>query len=70
MAVLIRRSEAIRKLRQMEEKYAESGEKKAAEALVRVFNMLMSCKVEDRVFCAQCGKPVKTAKIQEDPGGS
>ena len=70
MATLIRRSEVVRRLRKMEEKYADGGDKKSAEALVKVFNMVMSCKVEEKVFCAQCGKPVKTEKIPETEGGS
>ena len=71
MATLIRRGEVVRRLRKMEEKYADGGDKKSAEALVKVFNMVMSCKVEEKVFCAQCGKPVKTATIPEaDSGGA
>ena len=50
----------------MEENCSGSGDKKSAEILVKVFNMVMSCKVEERVFCTQCGKPVKTETIPED----
>ena len=68
MATLIRRSEALRRINQLEEKAVDSGDKNGAEWMVKAFNVIMSCKVEDRVFCAQCGKPVKTAKI--DDGGA
>lgn len=70
MATLIRRSEVLRRINQLEEKAGASGDKKGAEWLVKAFNAVMSCKVEERIFCAQCGKPVKTAKIPENaPGG-
>lgn len=68
MATLIRRSEALGKLNKMEEKYRKSGDQAARLLIVRCYNMIMSCKVEERVFCARCGKPVKTAKIPEDGG--
>lgn len=40
--------------------------------IVKCWNAIMSCKVEERVFCKGCGKVVKTAKIpeEEEPGGS
>ena len=43
----------------------ECPDAKGAEWIVKCFNAIMSCKVEDRIFCAQCGKAVKTAKIDE-----
>ena len=70
MAILIRRSEALKRINQLEEKAAAASDKKGIEWIVKCFNAIMSCKVEDRVFCAQCGKPVKAAKIPEDRGGS
>ena len=70
MAVLIRRSEALKRINMLEEKAAGSGDKKGAEWIVKCFNAIMSCKVEERIFCAQCGKPVKTEKIPETEGGS
>lgn len=70
MAILIRRSEALKRINQLEEKAAAASDKKGSEWIVKCFNAIMSCKVEDRVFCAQCGKPVKAAKIPEDRGGS
>ena len=69
MAVLIRRSEALKRINMLEEKAAGSGDKKGAEWIVKCFNAIMSCKVEERIFCAQCGKPVKTEKIPETEGG-
>ena len=68
MATLIRRSEALRKINQLEEKAAEIGDRNGAKWIVKAFNAIMSCKVEDKVFCARCGKPVKTAKIPEEGG--
>ena len=70
MAVLIRRSEALKRINMLEEKAAGSGDKKGAEWIVKCFNAIMSCKVEERIFCAQCGKPVKTEKIPETEGGA
>ena len=70
MAVLIRRSEALKRINMLEEKAAGSGDKKGAEWIVKCFNAIMSCKVEERIFCAQCGKPVKTEKIPDTEGGS
>lgn len=70
MATLIRRSEALKRINQLEEKAALCGDKKGGEWIVKCFNAIMSCKVEERIFCAQCGKPVKTDKIPENaPGG-
>lgn len=65
MATLIRRSEVLRRINQLEEKAGASGDKKGAEWLVKAFNAVMSCKVEERVFCAQCGK---TGEDGKDPG--
>lgn len=68
MATLIRRSEALKRINQLEEKANDAGDRKGAEWIVKCFNAIMSCRVEDRVFCAQCGKPVKTAKVPDDGG--
>ena len=65
MAILIRRSEVLKRINQLEEKAAASSDKSGAEWRVKCFNAVMSCKVEAKVFCAQCGKPVKTAKIPD-----
>ena len=65
MARLIRRSEALKRINQLEEKARESGDAKGADWIVKCFNAIMSCKVEERIFCAQCGKPVKAAKIED-----
>ena len=71
MATLIRRSEALKRINQLEEKANAAGDRKGAEWIVKCFNSIMSCKVEERIFCAQCGKPVKTGKIPEEaPGGA
>ena len=69
MATLIRRSEALKRINQLEEKATAASDKKGAEWIVKCFNAIMSCKVEERIFCAQCGKPVKTDKIPENAQG-
>lgn len=71
MATLIRRSEALKRVNQLEEKAVEIGDKKGAEWIVKCFNAIMSCKVEDRIFCSKCGKVIKTEKDAEaGEGGS
>ena len=69
MATLIRRTEVLKRINQLEEKAMAAGDKKGGEWLVKAYNAVMSCAVEDRVFCAQCGKPVKTSKIPDSEGG-
>lgn len=69
MATLIRRGEAIRRIQQLQDKAAEVGDSGGGKWLVKAYNALMSCKVEERIFCAQCGKPVKTGKLPESEGG-
>ena len=69
MATLIRRSEALKRINQLEEKAREAGDPGAAW-IVKCFNAIMSCRVEDRIFCAQCGKPVKAGKIPDPDGGA
>ena len=69
MATLIRRTEALKRINQLEEKAAEIGDESGAKWIVKCFNAIMSCKVEERVFCNKCGKAVKTSKIPEDQGG-
>jgi hypothetical protein len=66
MAVLIRRSEALRRINQLEEKCMASGDKKGGEWIVKAFNAIMSCKIEERIFCTKCGKPVDAKKIPEE----
>ena len=68
MATLIRRSEALKRINQLEDKAVEIGDKKGAEWIVKCFNAIMSCKVEERIFCTGCGKPVRTSTIPEDGG--
>lgn len=68
MATLIRRSEALKRINQLEEKANDAGDRKGAEWIVKCFNAIMSCQIEERVFCAQCRKAVKTAKLPEDGG--
>ncbi len=72
MARLIRRSEALNKMTQMEEKALKQNDKAAADCYIRAFNAIMSCKVEERVFCSKCGKPIKIKKVtsDDDRGGS
>lgn len=70
MATLIRRSEALKRVNALEEKALAAGDKKGCEWIVKCFNAIMSCKVEDRVFCAQCGKHVKTGKLPDSQGGA
>ena len=69
MATLIRRSEALKRINQLEEKASAANDRKGCEWIVKCFNAIMSCKVEDRVFCAQCKKPVKTGKLPDTEGG-
>ena len=68
MATLIRRSEALKRIENLQEQAAEIGDEKGGKWLTRVYNALMSCKVQERIFCAQCGKPMKAEKIPELPG--
>ncbi len=70
MAVLIRRSEALKRINMLEEKANAAGDRKGAEWIVKCFNAIMSCKVEEKVFCEKCGKPVKTDKIPDSDGGA
>lgn len=67
MATLIRRTEALRRINKLEENAAASGDKAGAEWIVKCFNAIMSCRVEERVFCAKCGKPVKTGDLDDLP---
>lgn len=69
MAILIRRAEALKRINQLEERAAQSGERQGAEWIVKAFNAIMSCKVEDRIFCAECGKKIDARKIPENPAG-
>ena len=69
MATLIRRSEALKRINMLEEKASAAGDKKGCEWIVKCFNAIMSCKIEERVFCAQCGKPVRADKLPDRDGG-
>ena len=70
MATLIRRTEVLKRINQMEEKARDAGDRAACGVLIKVYNAVMSCKVEEKVFCAKCGKPVKTDKIPDSDGGA
>ena len=70
MATLIRRADALRRINQLEEKAKDAGDMAGANWIVKCWNAVMSCKVEQRVFCNGCGKPVPTAKIPENEGGA
>ena len=70
MATLIRRAEALKRINQLEEKAAAQADRAGAEWIVKAFNAVMSCKVEERIFCAKCGKAIKLAAVPEnDPEG-
>ena len=68
MAKLIRRSEALRRINMLEEQCAASGDRKGGEWIVKAFNAIMSCKVEEKLYCAKCGKELRTPK--DTKGGS
>lgn len=70
MARLIRRTEALRRINQLEEKARADGDQAGADWIVKCFNAVMSCRVEDRIFCSGCGKKIRTAKIPDSEGGS
>ena len=68
MATLIRRADALRQINRMEERCRDAGDRHGAELMVKVFNMLMSCRVEGRVFCAGCGRTIRAKDVpEEDP---
>lgn len=69
MATLIRRAEALKRLNILEEKAMAAKDLAGAEMIVKCWNAIMSCKVEERVFCKECGKVVKAADIPEDDQG-
>lgn len=68
MAKLIRRSEALRRINALEEQCAASGDRKGGEWIVRAFNAIMSCKVEEKLYCPKCGRELRREKTSE--GGS
>lgn len=70
MARLIRRTEALTKLNQLEEKARESGDKAGADWIVKCFNAIMSCKIEERIFCSGCGKKIRTSRMPDSEGGA
>lgn len=69
MATLIRRAEALKRLNILEEKAMAASDRAGAEMIVKCWNAIMSCKVEERVFCTKCGKVIPTEKIPEDEPG-
>ena len=72
MAKLIRRAEALKRLNILEEKAIAAKDRAGAEMIVKCWNAIMSCKVEERVFCTGCGKVIRTEQIPEEDqlGGS
>ena len=70
MARLIRRTEALRRINQLEEKAKASGDQAGVDWIVKCFNAIMGCKVEERIFCSGCGKKIRAAKIPDDEGGT
>lgn len=56
MARLIRRTEALRRINDLEEKARAKGDQAGAEWIVKCFNAIMSCRIEERIFCSGCGK--------------
>ena len=52
MARLIRRAEALKKINQLEEKARAGGEQAGADWIVKCFNAIVSCRIEDRIFCS------------------
>lgn len=68
MATLIRRSEMAKRLEQLKEKADEAGDG-GGKWIEKAYNALMSCKVQERIFCANCGATVKTARIPEEARG-
>ena len=66
MATLIRRTEALKRLNILEEKAMDASDRAGAEMIVKCWNAIMSCKVEERVFCTKCGKVIPTDKIPEE----
>lgn len=69
MATLIRRAEALKRLNILEEKAIAAKDQAGAEMIVKCWNAIMSCKVEERVFCTGCGKVIRTEQIPEDEPG-
>ena len=66
MATLIRRAEALKWLNILEEKAIAAKDRAGAEMIVKCWNAIMSCKIEERIFCTKCGKPVDAKKIPEE----
>lgn len=56
MARLIRRSEALTRINQLEEKAVAAGDLAGAEWIVKCWNAVRSCRVEDRNFCTGKGR--------------
>ena len=68
MARLIRRTEALRRINDLEEKARANGDQAGAEWVVKCFNAIMSCRIEERIFCSGCGKKIRAAKMPEGGG--
>lgn len=66
MATLIRRSDALKRINRLEESAVASGNRAGAEWIVKAYNAIMSCRVEERVFCQKCGKALKIHKEDRD----
>ena len=65
MATLIRRSDALKRINQLEEAAMAEDDPEGVKWIVKAYNAIMSCRVEERVFCSKCGKTIKTARIPE-----
>lgn len=62
MATLIRRSEALKRINRLEERAVALGNPKGCEWIVKCFNEIMACRVEDPVLCSECGKKIKRTR--------
>lgn len=70
MARLIRRTEALRRINELEDKARAAGDLSGAEWIVKCWNAVKSCKVEERIFCQGCGKKIRMSKMPDSEGGS
>ncbi len=70
MARLIRRAEALKKINELEEKARAAGDQAGVDWIVKCFNAVMSCRIEERIFCTGCGKKIRATKLPDSEGGS
>lgn len=69
MSRLIRRAEALRKINRLEEEARAKGDRAGADWVVKCFNAIMACRVEERIFCSGCGKKIQAKELPEDDEG-